>query len=150
MHATWLLDSGMHGCGRARAGQCSAATASGNLGLSANDCEFSPFEFRNTSVVIRSVAGSLTDLAQVTSLVSTSIRATETGDTNRPRIISGSIDFNNGNLVVIADEVLDLFDPSLSILPAKIALRGASEAAVGTISIDGVDWVSGVSPVADR
>ena len=99
----------------------------------------------STSAIVRSVAGSLTDLAQVKSSANTALSATEIGDTSKPSIVSASIDFNNGNLVIVADEVLDLFDPSLSVIPSNISLRNASEAALDTVSLDGVDWVAGIS-----
>ena len=124
--------------------QCAAAS-SANGGNLSNGCDFTRFEFHNSSAIVRSVAGSLTDLAQTKSSLNTSLYATEKGDVQRPRVISGSIDFNNGDLSIFADEVLDLFDSSLSIIPAKISLRNSTEATQDAISLDGVHWVFGLS-----
>jgi len=83
----------------------------------------------NAPVLIKSIIGSITDIAQNKNEIDVTTVATEVGDVVRPSLITSTLNLNDGTLTINADETLDLFHVyTLNLSPTRpiTELRGAT------------------------
>jgi hypothetical protein len=83
----------------------------------------------NAALLVKSLIGSFMDIGQNLNTETVTVTATEIQDNLKPQLISSTLDLNNGQLFVTADETLDLFNVwTLTLNPARSVteIKGAS------------------------
>ena len=138
------------------AASCTAATASGNGGVSpANDCEFTPTpsevcEFSAKScdnggddtsqetcegagAVLIFAAGAIIDVANNRNDQAFALPLAETADTVRPGVVGAHVDFGTSMLTITFDEVVDLSPLSSTVNLANAYLSQVNDGSVTTL-----------------